>query len=333
MSSIRFQRIADERDFEPFLRLLNASFPVPRGNSFLEDFPVWGFRGDETVFHLGGVRDGLLVSAAAARVARLKTPGGARVPVGLIGAVATHSCCRGEGLASRAVAKLLEWLSGQKVALVALWGSEHDLYRKLGFELCGIQRTLPLRGLELPVVPDSETRQGWTPALWQLLRERPLGLALEEQDRGWVEAHRNTRWYWRGEASRPTAYAALGKGIDLAGLVHEFGGQPDELRKLLAGIRREHPDAALLGHSSLIPFAGNSDGSHEYLCMARFMDLSNDPERVFRAFLPDARYPAPLTAEGPELVRRLFGGPGMPAPEGAEGRLPLPLWFWGLDGA
>ncbi|MCM2321725.1 MAG: GNAT family N-acetyltransferase [Oligoflexia bacterium] len=304
MDSLHFEPISGKEAHAEFVALLNSCFPVPRGHSFLEDFPVWGVLEPDTHFYIGGYSSGRLVAAAAARTAELITEG-APLPIGLIGAVATHSSCRGRGFASQATAQVLDWLARRRVALAVLWGSEHELYRRMGFELCGIQTTLPLWQLQLPSDAPRPGR-GWVPGLWERLKRRGSGLQYGEKDRSWLEAHANVQWYWLGEPSKPTAYAALGRGIDLGGLVHEWGGDPEALRSLLSAVRAEVPGAALLGSPRLfekfrlVCSPGTPVPEEQFLCMARFMALSEDPERVYS----------------------LLGEKGA-----------SPLWFWGLDGA
>ncbi len=279
--------------------LLNQGFPVAPGASFFDDFPVWDtakFPGREVEalgYALSGT--GRFVAAAGLRPARLRTPQGA-VPVGLVGGVVADPAFQGQGLASGLIDALGARAASLGLSGLVLWGSEHALYRRLGFELCGVQRRIPLAdltGFDALAIEGVRTGRGWSDALWPALeRHRFLGLAIEPGDRAWFAAHRNVDWRWtldaRGEVS---AYLAVGRGIDLPNIIHEWGGEPRLLRALMARAARDYPAGELLAPSeSLLPPGFSLPGGvQEYLCMARSLK------------------------------------PDMPEPS--------LLWLWGLDGA
>src|SRR5206468_8828729 len=109
------------------------------------------------------------------------------LPVALIGAVAVAEKYRGAGLASQVVKVLTHWATEKKAALALLWGSEHTLYQRLGFELVGEQVRVPLSSLKLGSSP-AGVSQGWRPALFKALQSRVAGLLLQESDQPWIEA-------------------------------------------------------------------------------------------------------------------------------------------------
>lgn len=300
-----FREIQESTELAAWLDLLNRSFPVPPGASFLDDFPAWGSKGSD-VLRVGGFFKGRLVSCAGARLSKLKTARGA-LPIGIVGAVASEKEFRGRGLASRAVESALDWLRNRGARLAVLWGSEHRMYQRLGFELCGMQGRIPLseihgirkiggKGLGKKGLVGGGLGEGlgegWTSGLFPRLQQREGGLELRESDRAWIKAHRNVKWIWSGSPTRPTAYAAIGKGMDLQGMVHEWGGSVPELMGVLAEVYLKWPDAVLLGPPRALERLGTSTSSLalEYLCMAKPLDGSTLQEW-----------------------------------EGA------PLWFWGLD--
>lgn len=336
---------AARRDFS---LLLDRAFEVPVGRHFLEDFPIWDPQlvpGGESLLRLGAFLSrrgpgsaGTLVASTGARIAWLRTRGPARLKVALIGAVATEPAYRGHGLASSLVESALSWACRRGIAAAFLWGAEHSLYERLGFELCGTQATIPLAGLQLEEGEPGAVREGWTPAIFEALATRNGGLALQPEDRLWVEAQqKSVRWYWLGPAEDPRAYAALGRGIDLTGMVHEWGGEAEALRRLLSGIRTLHPDAVLLGSPALFERAGirGRGDRTEFLCLGRVLDLeallaAYDLSMAARARIEDARGQGAA-----RICRFLFGPDPDPDPDPGSGVpagcLELPLWFWGLD--
>lgn len=285
--------ISDARSHEQWEALLNANFPVGEGASFFDDFPVWKreLSPPETL-KIGAFRDGQLASAAAARIALMRTED-ADVRVAILGGVVTHPSHRGRGLASNIVSFALEWAESQNAQAILLWTQEHALYERLGFQQVGRQVTVPLSRIQLRQNVSIQVNEGWVPALFEKLKNRPLGLRLTDSDLGWVSAHKNVRWFWSGSPENPTAYAAIGKGIDLTGLVHEWGGDPRALASLLFEVRNRVPYASVLGHP--VWLAANL--LCEEALTARFEPLC--------------------------MARSLRG----------DGALPEPLWLWGVDGA
>lgn len=316
--ALSLRPISSAVEYRQFSDLLDLAFELPAGGRFFDDFPVWEkMRGQPTLRTLGFYAPKVgLVAAAAARTARLSLGKySENLSIGIIGGVATHPDWRGKGLASRLVENLVNKLAVQKVSLAVLWGSEHEFYRRLGFALCGCQMVVPLNQLSLPVITQaSHIQRSWCPAIFNQMRTRVGGLILNEEDRLWVEAHKNVKWYWTGPRERPSAYAGFGRGIDLNHLVHEWGGDWGALQQILAVISHEHPGAALLAAPECLDRYSFKQGvlpQLEALCMARILD-----PRAFRVF--------EVTMGG--LEEKLFGF-------GSRGNPMFPLWFWGLDSA
>lgn len=252
VTDVEFLAISGPDGLRQLGELLDRAFKVPAGTHFLEDFPVWTeWPGAENSVHrFGAFQSGRLIASTCARVTVMKSTAKS-VRIGIIGGVATEEIARGQGLATRLVGDAVKWLESQKVALAVLWGSEHEFYARFGFALSGEQVLVPLSAVSLP---DSLAKagQGWNPALFPLLKERQLGVQYQDADLEWLKKHRHVRWYWSGPVERPTAYAALGKGIDLHDIVHEWGGEAQPLRELLRQIRDDHPSASLLGPPALM---------------------------------------------------------------------------------
>jgi hypothetical protein len=287
----------------------------------LDDFPIW----QSALSPRGTARLGIwegdeLVACVGVRIAQVKTDTRKLCPVALIGAVATHESHRGKGYASQLVRTASEWATAKGAALAVLWGSEHSLYERLGFELAGSQVRAP--------VPLGQARsdlrfiEGWDERIFDQMKKRRLGLWLEEGDRAWMRAHRHTRWFRVEHASDTgttlVAYAAHGRGIDLPDLVHEWWA-PDQAERqaLFAGLRGAVPQAQLLGQPELlqiesIPFMADAT---EFLALIKVLD----PAKVVETFAYPGYRPKDLGA------RAFFGPPASP------GDSTLKFWLWGLD--
>jgi predicted N-acetyltransferase YhbS len=347
-------------DEDQFSELLDRCFQLSKGQHYLDDFPVW--RGQQPEILKMGAYDGeRLIGTAAVRIAdvhgTLQT-----FSAGLIGAVATDEKYRGRGIAKKLVALATDWAANRGAALAALWGSEHALYAKIGFFPGGIQMRVPLSSFHVSgnasgnQASSTETfHTGWNPAIFRLLQQRKQGVSFSEIDRLWFSSHKNVKWFWCGPKERPLAYAALGRGIDLPHMVHEWGGQHSALLPLLREVLRIDSAAELLGSPETFSQIGvQFDPSHlEYLCLANLLD----PVRLFRAFVGKEtvqdfsaqfindhyvircqavteKSSAEISVSRRELAE-LFLGPRSAASLGLQAPwseiFPIPLWFWGLD--
>jgi predicted N-acetyltransferase YhbS len=334
-----------ETDEPQFAELTDRCFQVHEGQSYLNDFPVWRGHTPE-VLKMGAYDGKKLVGSACVRIADLWVKDLKQILVGLIGAVATDKEYRGRGIAKRLVSLAADWAQNRGAPLAVLWGSEHELYAKIGFHPCGRQVRVPLAGL-IRGTP-TQIQEGWNPALFRALQNRKSGLALQKVDSLWMSAQENVKWFWTGPKDAPTAYLALGRGIDLTHMVHEWGGSPHELLPLLAQVAVVDPQAEILGSPGTFTKAGiqYDPSAIEYLCLAKVMD----PAAILRAFTDHAQASSRLK-NGIWIIELEIGGDHIEASPGELSRLffgpscagdpvisqpwsdifPLPLWFWGLD--
>ena len=335
-AGVTYREITTELEHEQLEHLLNRSFGVPEGASFYDDFPVW--KSTANLIRVGAYENDRLLASASVRTASLRAPGGV-LKVGLIGAVVTDEGWRGRGLASQLVSLGEQWAETRSCALIVLWGSEHSLYQKLGFELCGSQVRMALSEIDFSEAAGiREIKVGWDPVIFDMIKARPEGLAITDEDQAWFTAHRNVEWYYIGDKNAPVsekAYLGYNRGIDLQGIVHEWGGNKDALLKLLGFLKSKKPELELLGHPEVLARLGIASPVEriEFLCMMKILNLKNvliafhNSEMIatLQAFLEGGKY------SDREITQILFG------PSQASGvssnALPLLFWIWGLDAA
>jgi GNAT superfamily N-acetyltransferase len=341
--------------------LLDLAFDLPHGGRFLSDFPVW-----DSKISVPGVRlfkarsENSLKAICGVRLANLRvaTHGGASlgsVRVALLGAVCTHPNWRGQGLASGLVAEAVEWARAQGAVAIFLWGEGGGLYERQGFRWCGRQLRTPLSTLLPPLEVDpcllGRIHLGLTREIFELLVARVDGISLSSADWDWYSSHLNVQWFSLQRAGRPTAYAALGRGLDLQGYIHEWGGHEDDLYPLFRAILCQYPDSVLLTHPDRsFLFGAKDNGFEEYLCMAKVLDpkllLSSMSGLIQRGSLDCQKVSHfwrfscgghSWSVEEENLSRLFFGGPrdgqNNFLESGLEFVVPLRFWFWGLDGA
>ncbi len=341
--------ISDEESFQQFSRLLDVCFSVPEGCHYFDDFPVWNPKfGVFPLLRIGAFEGKKLVSTAAVRLGTLRPYQGSensQTRIAIIGAVATDPLWRGMGLASRLISLSVDWARDKGASLVVLWSSEQNLYRRHGFELCGAQMEVPLAQMQITETPAEQVYRGWNYKLFELVRERRGGLILGDKDRGWFEGHKNVEWMYVGSSDSPKAYVAVGRGVDMNGIIHEWGGETKGLLSLLQFLKSNSPNLKFL----CSPFHMEELGipvpksKLESLCMAKILD----PEKLVENFFPKRDLTIQFkwvkdhwqiwnglqisgTFTDQELTKVILGSPHDKGYE-RSGLFPLPLWVWGLD--
>ncbi|MBL7716890.1 MAG: GNAT family N-acetyltransferase [Bdellovibrionales bacterium] len=279
---MRLDLIQKPEELKELEALLNQCFPVPPGKSFFHDFPVWDPKNAANCHRFGAFDGDRLLASLLVRKADVKLGAGMH-PIGLIGAVATHDENRGKGLASALVEAAVDWGETQNLGGLVLWGSEHSLYGRFGFNLMGHQRRVPLSAALARATGSNlgalEIKNGFVPEIFRLRQVQPDGLRLIESDLQWFSKHQNVVWRsaWRGSVC--TAYAGYGRGIDLPHMVHEWGGDPADARSLFNVIHQMDPSAELLAPKDFAKRLGLETGERgiaESLALIRPIRLSPD---------------------------------------------------------
>lgn len=180
--------------------VLQECFGLELNRSFYEDFPVWDpSLKVEGVRRLGAFdQNGNLASMALSRRAMIRLEGAqsGEMPVTLIGGVCTLPEYRGFGLATRLVEELLQGAKENGSVFSVLWGSEHELYGRIGFELFGEQWRIPLATISNDKPASVSVQTGFTEGLFKKRQSQRSGLALSETDIRWMRRHRHVEWYW-----------------------------------------------------------------------------------------------------------------------------------------
>ncbi len=245
--------------------LVSKAFGYQPPNSFFDDFPIWNTK---IANHLGYIEEGELMSHAGIRFAEMKTASG-RVPIALIGAVATQAEYRGHGMSTALMRAAIDRCEQKGAHWAFLWGSEHEFYRKFGFELSGIQGRASIRNLSQVTAQSSpQVLKGLTETIFHHLSTLPNGIALNMADRAWFFAHKNVKWYY---LEKPFAFVAFERGMDLPHLVHEWGGDSQGLKIILSHVLANDEEASLLGRTADLRQLGFEPEFiiEESLCLAK----------------------------------------------------------------
>ena len=250
--------------------LVSEAFGYPAPHTFFDDFPVWA---SDRAARIGFFDQGKLVSHVGMRFCSMRTLRG-DISMALIGAVATHTHYRGQGLSTRLLQEAIKRSEEQNCSWMLLWGSEHEFYKKLRFDLNGRQFRVPIATLpriELPENPVKNSlliQTGLTDLIFHFLCDQKSGIALSDQDRSWFFSHKTVKWFY---IEKPFAFVAFERGMDLLHIVHEWGGDLDSLKILFSHILAIDPQATVLGRQSDLEKIGakEKDWLEEYLCLAR----------------------------------------------------------------
>lgn len=286
--------------------------------------------------------------------------------VGAIGSVVTDSQHRGKGLSTQVLNDCLKAAQDQSCDIAILWTDLYDFYRRLGFELSGsevsfvIEENFNCDTLNLRFSSDPKVSPE---AIHRLYSQHSVATVRSVDDIKRFLSIPQTKVYTAWEANgQLAAYAIEGKGIDLGGYIHEWGGSVSKLLALFKYIRDEkkQPYTVICSRHSThlieslqkLPVTQN-DG---FLGMIRFVQFDQLAAKIKRAFRAEGianivleKHPEhfifgigqdlfTLKNES-DLIRLLFGPVDYRALnmfqentiQGLEKILPLKLWIWGWD--
>lgn len=286
--------------------------------------------------------------------------------VGAIGSVVTDENHRGRGLSTKIIQDCLKSASEQQCDIAILWTDQFDFYRKMNFELAGsevsfvIEENFEANAAGLKMMSDNKVSPDSIHRLYST--HTVSSVRTIEETRKFMQIPQTkvyTAWEANGQLA---AYAIEGKGVDLGGYIHEWGGQTSKLMALLSYIRKEknQPFTIIIPRHSqnLITQlqAQKTTMNNGFLGMIKIIHFDQLAAKIKRAFRAEGIADIVLEKSGDhylfgvgselftireetDLVRLLFGpldykSLGMFKDETCDKLtkiLPLPLWIWGWD--
>lgn len=309
--------------------------------------------------------EGHVLSHAVLKPLIIKTPQ-LIFKVGAIGSVVTDNQHRGQGLSTQILQECLRSSSEQDCDIAILWTDLFDFYGRMGFALAGSEIsfviednfTVPAQNLRFSA--DSRV----TPeAIHRLYSAHSVSSVRSVEETRKFLSIPQTKVYTAWESDgQLAAYAIEGKGIDLGGYIHEWGGSVSKLLALLSyirGLKQEPITIICPAHSTNLinqlqskPVTLNQ-GFLGMIKIVKFDQLSAKIKRAFRAegvadivlekhpnqFVFGIGHDLITIEQETDLVRLLFGPVkydelGIFKPETVrklEKILPLNLWIWGWD--
>jgi GNAT superfamily N-acetyltransferase len=311
------------------------------------------------------------VRSTCAILVRDLVVGPVTIRAGLIGSVSTDPRSRGRGLATEVLDKAEAELRRRGAVFAMLWAEDMSFYAKRGWRAFGCEHDCAVPPSMLNRLPTADLARAAVHAdraaihaLYSRHTER-VDRSLPETSALLTVPGMETLVHVRGGAV--VAYACLGRGRDLAGVIHEWGGAPDDVLALV----RAHLEARLArgDEAPLFIMAAPSSaplverlraiGARHavgVVAIGKILDLEACAALAAAAFEPAgsvsaARHPARAEAvelRGPrgacaltreDLLELLFAARAdttlaedCARTLGAErGRLPLTPFVWGLD--
>lgn len=286
--------------------------------------------------------------------------------VGAIGSVVTDPEHRNQGLSTEVIKNCIEEARKQQCDLAILWTDLFDFYRRMGFELAGTEISLAVDApfqAPMPNLRFSSDSKVSPEAIYRLYSSHTVGSVRSIEDIRKYLTIPKTKIYtaWEADGSL-AAFAIEGKGADLGGYLHEWGGSVSKLLALVSWIRAIKNERLTLiapRHSKNLisqlqaKGATSNEGFLGMIKILNFDQLAAKIKRAFRAegisdivlerspngFLFGAGTELFTMGSESDMIRLLFGPVDINSldmmSEGARKKLghllPLPLWLWGWD--
>lgn len=359
-------RAPEASEFDHLLSFLNHNLRAGQNWSIRDEYPTALDKNN-----LGNIRviteNGKILSHAVVKPLMIKTPVGMFKVAG-IGSVVTDQNFRSQGLSQKIIEECLAVAQAQSCDFAILWTNLFEFYRKFGFELAGseqsyvINKELPVPSTDLRILKSNKVDPE---ALLKVYTQHTVSsIRTFDEIKKYLQIPNSNVYTAWGPDGQLKAYAIEGKGADLQGYIHEWGGNLSSLLPLVNHIYRDQKKSITLiapAHSTNLHQKMRSYGFSEipgYLGMIKILNPSVLLGKVLRAIRHDMAHDDFIfekrndgfyyigekenlfkTDSEADIVRLIFGPykassihsfePQLLAV--LENALPLPMWIWGWD--
>lgn len=310
------------------------------------------------------VDKGEIVAHAVFKPMVIKTPAGIFKVAG-IGSVVTNDRYRNQGYSTRIIESCLEAARKADCDFAILWTDLYDFYRRMGFELAGSESTILIDRALAPttsytfndsnrIAPDAILRvfQQHSVSSYRTVEDIRASLAIPN-------SRVSTAWDTTGKL---VAYVIEGKGADLDGYVHEWGGSTSALLALLTHMRtKQKRDLRIIAPAHAANFTSRLTelgcAHHSgYLGMLKILNMGSVFAKIHRHartlgysdLVLEIRDGKSHFGRGNQIystdsdadMLRLIFGPERPSAihsfdsataEAFDQIFPVPMWIWGWD--
>jgi N-acetylglutamate synthase-like GNAT family acetyltransferase len=352
------------------LRFINALFrPEEPGTMEIEYPHVLGRDNIENMRVI--VEDGEVISHSAIYFSTIRSRDLA-FKVGGISAVGTHPDHRERGLAGSVVRDCIEVMRERGCHLSFLWTDRHDFYRSFGYEPSGSFYLLKPTASEFSdappdcdIVPYCPER---LPEIISIHDREPFRTERTAEEYETFFSLSRTETLLALRDGKVSAYAARGRGRDLMGFMHDWGGEPRDLLRLASehvalsgaddiyvlapthenaftdlladlGVQKAYMKLVML---SVIDVDGLSSVVSDYVGkrLGRDFSIIQDEDGIKLVVGPRETgeealvEPARMLASvifGPEPPSSFLTGFSDETLRALDAALPIPLFIWGMD--
>lgn len=310
--------------------------------------------------------DGEILSHAVSKYLITKTPIGI-FKVAAIGSVVTNPRHRNQGHSREVLESTLQAARSHGCDFAILWTDLYDFYRKLGFELAGSEVSLSIDE-KFQVTPENLriecTSQVSPESLLTIYNRHRVGTIRNIVDiRSYLQIPNMKVYTAWDQNNRLMAYAIEGKGADLSGYIHEWGGGVQELMTLFKHIQQSQNRIITVispGHSENLIRQCQQAGAkvnNGFLGMIKLLDTKNlffKLKRHSRSLgieqfvmekqgdaycFGDGKHKLFKTDQESDLIRLIFGPYQTSDLYNFDEHtknvlnqvLPIPMWIWGWD--
>ncbi len=306
-----------------------------------------------------------VLSHAVLKPLIIRTPM-AVLKVAAIGSVVTGSEHRNQGLGRKILDDCLAEAQRQECDIAMLWTDLYDFYQKMDFELAGTEMSFVIeKEFTAPSAQSLKflkTLQISAEAILRLYSQHTVTSVRTTEDiRKFLQIPQAMVYSAWDANNQLVAYAVEGKGADLKGYVHEWGGSVSNVISLFSFIRRDRQTSVTVispSHSTnLIQKLKSIEGvvaNQGFLGMIKLISHDQIFQKIKRAarslgmndFVLEKRdgvvymglaQDVISISDDRAMVRILFG-PEIDLPfmkpetqSKLSQFLPLPLWVWGWD--
>ncbi|MDZ4678753.1 MAG: GNAT family N-acetyltransferase [Oligoflexia bacterium] len=358
-------RAPKSEEFNDLVKFLDTNLRDQNSWSIADEYPT-----TMTLQNLHNVRiikdENGILSHAVIKPTIVKTRRGL-FKVGCLGSVVTQEAYRNQGLSQNVLNDCVSAIQAQGCDIAILWTNQYDFYRKMGFELAGsevsllIDRPLNLGATKYKIIQNNRVD---AQVLFRLYSQHTVSSIRTLEDFEKYLRIPNSRLYtaWNAEG-KVEAFAVEGKGVDLQGYIHEWGGSVDALLALINHIRVTHAQPITVispSHATNLIRKLESFGVNRVEGFLGMIKITN-AQSLFNKVIRSARQEWGIenfvlehregfyyfgvgknifkTDQETDIVRILFG-PQKPSqlhdcgPEAnaiLDKILPLEMWLWGWD--
>ncbi|MEM9800493.1 MAG: GNAT family N-acetyltransferase [Planctomycetota bacterium] len=199
------------------------------GRSLAPEYPL--VFNDDATGHIEAIEEGGEVAATCAWIGRTLLAGEADVPIALVGSVAAAAEHRGKGLGTLVVERAIEAATAEGAAFALLWADDSAWYQERGWIPFGSENVFVVDDSNAFLLPDADgvrpMKDGDAAAIHRLYTEHLARVSRTESETRALLGVPGMTTLVRETDGEVTGYACLGRGEDLTGVIHEWGGSPE----------------------------------------------------------------------------------------------------------